>query len=135
MYFGIMKEYPGILDRVKAAFMDGIIMIILMILAKQLFQMLDEVPDLIRAIAFILIWAVYEPLSVSLTGKTLGHAANGICVKTDQNHNKNINFVSALFRFIIKFFLGWISLLVVSTNDKRRAIHDYAVGSVVLYKN
>ncbi|MEP0986643.1 RDD family protein [Ekhidna sp.] len=87
-----MKEYPGILDRVKAALMDGVIMIILMVLAKQIFQIFDDVPNLMRALAFISIWVIYEPLSVSLTGKTLGHAANGICVKKDQDSKQKLKF-------------------------------------------
>jgi hypothetical protein len=29
--------------------------------------------------------------------------------------------------------LGWVSLLTVSGNEKRQAIHDSIVGSVVVY--
>ncbi len=125
---------PGVLDRVKAAFMDGIVIVLMMVAAKYAFSGFENVNDTFRAAVFIFIFVIYDPLFTSLFGGTLGHAANGICVKQDINHGKNINFLFALLRFATKFLLGWISLLTISTNDKRKAIHDHLVGSMVLYR-
>ena len=62
-----------------------------------------------------------------------GHTMLGIRVKRESNQFKNILFPLALLRFIVKALLVWISLLTVSGNDKRKTIHDYLVGSVVVH--
>lgn len=59
----------------------------------------------------------------------------GIRVKREANEKKNILFPLAIVRFIVKASLGWISLLTVTGNEKRKAIHDYLVGSVIVYSN
>jgi uncharacterized RDD family membrane protein YckC len=131
-----MAEYTGVLERVKAVVIDSVTIVLMMIAVKQTFQLFDEVPDSVRAGAFIFIFFLYDPLCTSIFGRTLGHSANGICVKRESEPSKNLNFFAALIRFIAKYFiLGWISLITMSTNEKRKAIHDHLVGSVVLYKN
>lgn len=131
-----MTQYPGVLERVKAVVIDSVTIVLMMIAIKQSFQLFDSIPDLIRAGAFIFIFFLYDPFCTSVFGRTLGHAANGICVKKESDTSKNLNFFAALLRFIAKYFiLGWISLFTMSTNVKRKAIHDHLVGSVVLYKN
>jgi uncharacterized RDD family membrane protein YckC len=40
----------------------------------------------------------------------------------------------ALLRFAIKSMLGFISLFAISSNKDRKAIHDIASGSIVLYR-
>jgi uncharacterized RDD family membrane protein YckC len=58
----------------------------------------------------------------------------GIRVKRESDEKKNILFPLAIIRFIVKASLGWISLLTVTGNSKRKAIHDYLIGSVVVYE-
>ncbi|MCB0456661.1 MAG: RDD family protein, partial [Flavobacteriaceae bacterium] len=65
-------------------------------------------------------------------GGTIGHSYSGIGVRRDDDSDKNISLPSAIVRFIIKLLLGWISLLTVTGNEKRKAIHDFIVKSVVL---
>jgi uncharacterized RDD family membrane protein YckC len=57
----------------------------------------------------------------------------GIRVKRESNEQKNILFPLAIPRYIVKVLLGWVSLLTVSGSKKRKAIHDFLVGSVVVY--
>jgi hypothetical protein len=57
----------------------------------------------------------------------------GIRVKRESNEEKNILFPFAVMRYIVKASLGWVSLLTVSGNEKRQAIHDSIAGSVVVY--
>ena len=45
---------------------------------------------------------------------------------------KNISFPFALVRYLLKMFLGWISLLTITANDKKKAIHDFVAKSVVI---
>ena len=128
------KDYPVLLDRFKAVFVDTVILIILLKIITDIFSLFDNVPDIIRAIAFIFIFFLYNPIFISVFGGTIGHRINGIRVKKEDNQNRNISFPMALIRFITKALLGWISLLTVSINDKKKAIHDILVHSVVIYK-
>jgi uncharacterized RDD family membrane protein YckC len=57
----------------------------------------------------------------------------GLRVKRESDENRNILFPLAIVRYIVKASLGLVSLLTVSGNVKRKAIHDYLVGSVVVY--
>jgi uncharacterized RDD family membrane protein YckC len=59
----------------------------------------------------------------------------GIRVKRESNEMKNILFTLAILRFVVKASLGLISLLTISGNNNGKAIHDYLVGSVVVYAN
>lgn len=127
------KDYPVLLDRFKAVFTDSIILVISMKIITDLFSSFDNVPDISRAIAFIFIFLLYDPIFTSIFGGTIGHRINGIRVKKEADENKNISFPMALVRFITKVSLGWVSLLTVSGNDKKKAIHDILVHSVVIY--
>jgi hypothetical protein len=57
----------------------------------------------------------------------------GIRVKRVNNPTMNINLPFAIFRFSGKVLMGWISLITVTTNQKKRAIHDFMGDSIVLY--
>ncbi|MDQ2180506.1 MULTISPECIES: RDD family protein [Marinifilum] len=129
------KHYPGIPDRIKAVICDSIVIIIFMFTASYLFAKFENVPDNARLIAFVFIFGLYDPIFTSLFGGTIGHFMLGIRVKKEKNKDKNILFPFALIRFIVKAILGWISLLTVAGNEKRKAIHDHLVGSVVIYSD
>ncbi len=127
------QDYPGVLDRVKAIVADSAVMIAFMIIAAYGFSLFTDVPVFARKMAFIFIFLLYDPLFTSIFGGTIGHMMNGIRVKRQNNENKNILFPLAIIRFIVKASLGWVSLLTVGSNKKRKAIHDLLVGSVVVY--
>ena len=126
--------YSGLLVRVKALIMDVVVIMAFMIIATYIFSLFENVTDTTRTIAFVFIFYLYDPLFTSLAGGTLGHRFNGIRVKSAPPHGKNIIFPVALARFIVKSTLGWLSLLTITGNDKKKAIHDYLAGSVVVYK-
>jgi len=126
-------SYPGLLDRVKALFIDSIVVILAVTTITDIFSYFDTIPVYSRVIAFVCIFILYDPLLISLFGATVGHKMSRISVKREQNDTRNLSFINALIRFVVKFFLGWISFLTVTGNNKRRAIHDFAASSVVLY--
>lgn len=130
-----MKEeiYPRIIHRVKAVIADSVVIVLFMFLISYVFGKIENVPDNARIIAFVFIFGLYDPIFTSLFGGTVGHFFLGIRVKRESNPNKNILFPFAIIRFMAKAILGWISLLTVSGNAKRKAIHDLIVGSVVVY--
>ncbi len=126
--------YPGILLRIKAALTDYLILLALIFSVSFIFKEFDHVPNYARIIAFVFIFLLYDPLLVSLFGGTIGHHFNGIKVRREENEKKNIFFHLALIRYIIKVFLGWISFFTINGNQKVKAIHDLAVGSIVIFK-
>ena len=128
------ENYAGVADRVKAVVTDSIVIVIFMIIVTYTFSIFENVPDNARIIAFVFIFFLYDPIFTSVFGGTIGHMMFGIRVKREKNQQKNILFPLAIIRFSVKALLGWISLLTVSGNKKRKAIHDSLVGSVVVYK-
>ena len=129
------KDYPVLLERFKAVFVDSIILVILMKVITDVFSLFENVPDVLRGLTFLFIFFLYDPIFISAFGGTIGHRINGIRVKKETDVTKNISFPMAIFRFIIKALLGWISLLTVTGNDKKKAIHDNIVRSVVVYSS
>jgi uncharacterized RDD family membrane protein YckC len=104
-----------------------------MFIISYIFSLFESVPDNARVIAFVFIFFLYDPIFTSVFGGTFGHMFIGIRVKRESNEQKNILFPMAIFRYIVKSFLGWISLLTITGNKKGKAIHDFLVGSVVVY--
>lgn len=126
-------EYPTILDRIKAYTMDTLFVIILSMAVTSFFSNYDNIPENVRVITFISIFCLYDPILISLFGATMGHSMMNISVKREDNYNKNIKLHVAIFRFLFKVFLGWISFLTASRNKKRMAIHDIVAKSIVIY--
>lgn len=130
------NKYAEVFNRVKAAFIDGVVLIVLMYSVTEVFNVFELIPNYVRISVFVVLFLLYEPILISVFGATVGHFFNDIEVKRASNEQKNIIFPMAVFRFLFKLFLGWISLLTVRSNDKGQAIHDYIGGSVVLkYRN
>ncbi len=126
--------YPGLIDRLKAVFTDYLLIIIFMWIVSSLFSKFDNVPNLVKIGTFVFIFGLYDPVFISLFGGTLGHKAVGLIVKQQQNNNQNLNLPIAIVRNFLKIILGWISLLTIGSSKRKLAVHDMAVGSVVLFK-
>lgn len=127
------KRYPSLKERVKAIFIDNFIIIILMTIASYVFSLFENVSDNYRIFILILI-IMYDPLFTSFFGRTIGQKMNRICIKRESDETKNLVLPIAIVRYFIKLILGWVSLLIVTNNEKHKAIHDMAVESVVIYK-
>jgi uncharacterized RDD family membrane protein YckC len=129
------KKYPHISDRVKAVVIDSIVLLGELVLATYIFSLFENVPVVAKKIVFIFIFILYDPILTSFFGGTIGHMIMNIRVRREGYEQQNILLPLAIIRFVVKAFLGWLSLLTVSGNEKRKAIHDMLVGSVVVYKN
>jgi uncharacterized RDD family membrane protein YckC len=125
--------YPSLSDRIQSTFIDTLFIVLLMFAFSSILDKYEGAPDWIRIALFFGIWGVYEPLSTSL-GFTIGNYIKGIRVRKYADTSKRINIFQALLRYAIKIFLGWISFLTMHTNQQRRAIHDFAGGSVMVKK-
>lgn len=128
------SNYPGIFERVKAIVIDTLFLVFFVFIATNIFSLFESVPDNARIIAFLFIFLLYDPIFTSTIGGTIGHMIIGIRVKRESDEGQNIRLHFALLRYIIKASLGWISLLTVGSSQKRKAIHDFIAGSVVVYE-
>lgn len=125
------EKYPDLSDRIHSSFIDGILLIIMMFVFASILDKFDDVPDWVRIAMFASLFVVYEPLCTSL-GFTVGHYIKGIRVRRESNSTKRINIIQSIFRYVVKIFLGWVSFLTISSNPKKRAIHDFVAGSVMI---
>jgi len=127
-------EFPSLLNRVQAILIDLVILISVLFLATYIFHAIGNVSNSVRKFVFIFMFFLYDPFLISFTGGTIGHHMMNIRVCRFRNPNKKIFIIDAVFRFIIKSLLGWLSFLTITFNDKKRAIHDLASGSIVVKK-
>lgn len=119
-------------DRIKAAIIDSIVLIGAMYLISELFTIFDHVPSIVRGIVAAVLFLGYEPFFTSRYGATIGHSFSNIKVIKDQEDSTHITFITALGRFVVKVLLGWLSLLTVTSNEKKKAIHDFIANSIVI---
>ncbi len=131
-YLSMEENYAILPDRIKAAIIDGIVLIAAIYAISEILNIFENVPGFIRIFAAIIVFLLYDPFFTSKYGGTIGHSYSKISVKKDSDTKKNISFSNALLRFILKASLGWLSLLTVTGNDRKKAIHDMAARSVVL---
>src|SRR6266498_791715 len=129
--------YPTLPRRVQSIFIDVLLMALLMFAVGWIFNKYSSDENnndgWLRAIVFIAIWGIYEPVSMTF-GYTLGNYLLKIRVRKNNNPDKKINLLQAYARFVIKFFLGWLSFITIGFNEKRRAIHDLVSGTVMIEK-
>jgi uncharacterized RDD family membrane protein YckC len=125
---------PRLLERIKATLVDAMVIVLLMYLGSLILETLVVESGMVRGILFGIIW-LYEPIATSI-GRTLGHQIMDIRVRkflpTPDGNPPRINLFQAIVRFLVKVALGWVSLMFISGNKYRRAIHDYAGQSIVI---
>ncbi|MFM2229627.1 MAG: hypothetical protein RL607_885 [Bacteroidota bacterium] len=125
--------YPQLQERTKAAMIDGVILISLLIVTSDLLQLLPNPSSELKACLFIVYFILYEPILVSMRGGTIGHALAGIAIRKYHYTTEKINFFSALWRFFVKTSLGWISVIRYFSNKEGRMLHDKASGAIMVY--
>jgi hypothetical protein len=124
-------EYPTILRRYLATFIDGSIIIIALFTASYLFQQNEGFSKIVRVITLSIMFLVYEPLCTSRFC-TIGQRIMQIRVRS-LNSYERISIISAYIRIITKVFLGIISFFSIPFTKGKRALRDFAVNSIVIY--
>ncbi|MGN6646884.1 MAG: RDD family protein [Cytophaga sp.] len=124
--------YPSLTERIKSTFIDFILILFLFSITGMLLDNFDEVPDWLRATLLLSLFYVYEPVAQTF-GCTLGNYIMGIRVRKQNAHDRRINIAQAYVRLIFKTLLSWFSFFTINKNPRRRAIHDLASGTVILY--
>lgn len=122
---------PTIKSRYFSTLIDVVVILLLSLGISSLFDAIGLVPDYVRGIFFVVVIVLYEPILVTF-GATVGQLLLGIRVRNFKNPEKKIVSPLILLRFIIKLFLGWLSFITVTFNINRRAIHDFASGSIMI---
>lgn len=125
------EQYPQLSERIQSAFIDAVLIIILIFAFTNILDNFNNVPDWMRILLFVVVFIGYEPLSMSL-GCTLGNYIKGIRVRKNSDTTKHINIFQAIIRYPVKLLLGWISFLTIHSTPKRRAIHDLVSGTVMI---
>ena len=125
------EKYPSLVERLQSTFIDTIIIIILMVCFSNVLDGFNNVPEWVRILLFAFLFVIYEPLFMTF-GCTIGNYIKGIRVRKHEDIHQKINIGQSIIRYPIKFALGWISFLTINSNQRRRAIHDLASGSVMI---
>lgn len=123
-------NYASVLDRIKSTTIDTITIVGIIYLLSEILNDMNNTSHTLRIILFIAI-VMYEPIFITLNG-TFGNYRSNIRIRKNNDTTKKLNFFQSLFRFILKFSLGWLSLIFILLNNKGRALHDIFSGSVVI---
>jgi uncharacterized RDD family membrane protein YckC len=124
--------YPSLVNRLQALFFDfWIIVAIVMFLFVNFFDIYEAQFTGLKIILFIAIVLVYDPIG-SMTGGTIGYRTMGLKVRRGDGIRR-ISIVQAYKRSILKFALGWISFLTITSDRKSRAMHDKAADTLVMF--
>lgn len=127
-------EFPSLLARVQAVIIDFILLLIFWLTVTYLIDLVGNVTGAVRGFILIFSLYLYDPIFVAFTGGTIGHHIMGMKVKKFNDPQRNIFVLLSLFRFFMKSALGWLSFLTITGNKEKRAIHDFASGSIVIRK-
>jgi uncharacterized RDD family membrane protein YckC len=127
-----IDKLPNLVSRVKAVFIDFVIMLVVFSLTSIIIGLVNDVSDFIKGFIAVTMFILYDPLLTAFTGGTLGHKMMGLRVKKYSDTKTNISVINAILRFVIKGTMGWLSFLTVTSSKNKRAIHDTLSGSIVL---
>jgi len=125
------SQYPSLIDRFQSLLIDSILIILFMFILSSTIPNFEKFPNTLKILLFFVPWAIYEPLATTL-GFTLGNYISGIRVRRFKNAKMKINFFQSFVRFLIKVLFGWLSIITIFTNKRRRALHDLLSGSVMI---
>lgn len=123
-------EYPRLVKRYKAIFIDAILLFAILIMIMQLVQNSEARTTIMVSSGLILLLG-YEPILTAYS-RTLGQRIMGIRVGRLENPLQKISLLNAYIRWFTKALLGWISFITIHFNKEKRAIHDLVSGSVMI---
>lgn len=129
---GTEVEYPPLVKRIQALFVDSILILLLFSLSSVLLE--NGAATWLKVSIYVFAIFLYEPTLIAFTGNTIGQKLVGIKVVRHTQKMQNLSIIKALLRVIVKFLLGWISFLSITFNSEKRGLHDLASGSIVRYK-
>jgi uncharacterized RDD family membrane protein YckC len=124
-------QYPSILRRYFSTLIDGLFIIGMLVLWSYILDTANSTTTNIRIGIILFMFFVYEPIFTA-NYCTLGQKITGIRIRKFSSGTR-ISIIQAYFRIIVKIFLGIFSFFTIPFTRNKRAIHDFAVGSLVIY--
>jgi uncharacterized RDD family membrane protein YckC len=100
------------------------------ILSSYLLSYSTDVIAKLRFGIWLVVFLLYEPFCTSKLC-TLGQKLMGIRVRTVSTLER-ISLIQAYVRIVVKVFLGLISFFSIMFSKRKRAIHDFASGTIVV---
>ncbi|MGD9368879.1 MAG: RDD family protein [Desulfobacteraceae bacterium] len=125
-------EYPGILRRYFSTFIDGLFILGMLVLWAYILDTENSTATPIRIGIILFMFFVYEPICTAHFC-TLGQKITGIRIRKFST-GKKISIIHAYLRIMVKILLGVFSFFTIPFTKNKRAIHDFAVGSLVIYE-
>lgn len=125
-------EYPSILRRYFSTFIDGLFITGMLILWAYLLDSENTTATTVRMGIILFMFFVYEPIFTAYFC-TLGQKMTGIRIRKFST-GKKISIVQAYLRIVVKILLGILSFFTIPFTKNNRAIHDFVVGSLVIYE-
>jgi uncharacterized RDD family membrane protein YckC len=126
----MIENSPSLLRRYLSTFIDGIFIIAAFVIVSYVLPGDDTISTPVRVGLVLCLFLAYEPVCTSKFC-TLGQKLLGIRVRSKQTLEK-ISLPAAYIRIVVKIILGFISFLTIPISKERRALHDFAAGSVVI---
>jgi len=126
-------EYPTILRRYFSTFIDGLFIIGMLVLCAYVLDAENSTATNARVGVILFMFFIYEPIFTAYFC-TLGQKITGIRIRRLSTGNR-ISIIQAYLRIVVKILFGIFSFFTIPFTKNKRAIHDFAVGSLVIYEN
>jgi uncharacterized RDD family membrane protein YckC len=126
-------NYPSIIRRYFSTFLDGIFVVVIFVLSSYILDTGNSTATKIRVGIILFMFFVYEPIFTTYFC-TLGQKITGIRIRKFST-GKRISLIRAYLRISVKILLGVISFFTIPFTKNKRAIHDFAAGTMVIYEN
>jgi len=126
-------QYPSIIRRYFSTVIDGLFIFGIFVLSSYILDTKNTAATKIRLGIILFMVFVYEPIFTAYFC-TLGQKITGIRIRKFSTGNR-ISLIRAYLRIIVKIFLGIISFFTIPFTKNKRAIHDFAAGTFVIYEN
>lgn len=122
--------YPTIVRRYLSSVIDIMLIISVFILSSYLLPYNTDFTAKLRFGIWMVLVLIYEPFCTSKLC-TLGQKLMGIRVRTVSKLER-ISLIQAYLRIVVKALLGLISFFSIMFSKRKRAIHDFASGTIVV---
>ncbi|MGB0849837.1 MAG: RDD family protein [Bacteroidia bacterium] len=126
------RVYPLVSDRYKVVLVDAIVVIVMISVYSIVLDSIGVTSDLVKKVCFASLF-LYEPLAVAFFGGTVGHWSGKLKVVKESDETSKISLMHSLLRTLTKHVLGIISIFTITAENRGKAIHDEAAGSLVLF--
>ena len=124
-------KYPTLTRRYVATAIDAVFVLSAIILISYLFENAGETGVKVRVGLILSLFFLYEPLCTSRFC-TLGQKIMRVRVRRYPSRER-ISLFMAYARIFVKALLGMLSFFTLPFSQKRRAIHDMAARSIVVF--